>query len=103
MSTQEIAFAEIVVEPIESFGQLLFRNEVWDLSHLDSFAFQCELDPDLLITVVVLFSCHCFTHSFTRDARARIQIPVNEIYDDGREQRVLCHELYQTTPSFSRY
>jgi hypothetical protein len=41
------------------------------------------------VTVIVMFSCHCFSHSIARDARARAEIPKAEIFDDGREQRVL--------------
>jgi hypothetical protein len=47
--------------------------------------------------VLVLFSCHCFTHSFAWDSRPRIDIPFSEIYDDGREKRVLCPDRYQSS------
>ena len=63
----------------------------------DTFAFQCDLDLGVQSTVLVLFSCHCFTRSFARDARPLIDIPLFEIFDDGREKRVLCPERYQTS------
>jgi hypothetical protein len=102
MSSHEFAFTEIPLESVESFGSLIFGKEEWDLSHLDSFAFQYELEPGLRVVVVVLFSCHCFTHGFERDTRAREEIPFDEIYDDGREQRVLCRERYDASKRLLR-
>ncbi|MFM0262230.1 hypothetical protein [Paraburkholderia sediminicola] len=47
------------------------------------------------MTVLVMFSCHCFSRSFARDGRVRAEIPSVEIYDDGREQRVLDPVRYE--------
>ena len=44
-----------------------------------------------------LFSCHCFTRSFKWDPRTRDSIPDDEIYDDGRETRVLCADRYHAS------
>lgn len=76
------------------FKDVMFRGEVWDLSHLDPFAFR--LDPGLgfELDVVVLFGCHCFTHGADNDDRGREGVPVDEWFDDGRERRVLCPERY---------
>lgn len=82
------------VEPHHRFEGVLFKGEPWDLSHLEAFAHR--LDPGLgfEIDVVVLFSCHCFTHSFKRDSRDPVSIPADEIFDNGRERRVLDKERY---------
>lgn len=71
------------------FKSIDYHGSVWDLSHLDSFAFKCDLGVSCAVTVVVMFSCHCFSRGVARDNRVRAQIPSAEIFDDGREQRVL--------------
>ncbi len=93
-----LALTEVIETPIDArhrFSPLIYHGKIWDLSHLDSFAFRCEIAPGLKIDVVVLFSCHCFTHSFERDPRHKSQIPFAEIYDDGREKRVLSPARYE--------
>jgi hypothetical protein len=80
-----------------SFGMLNYGGEIWDLSHLDSFAFLYDLLPDFQVTVLVFFSCHCFTRSFERDGRSRSDIRDKEIFDDGRERRVLCPARYEAS------
>lgn len=97
MSKLEITICETPAELTHQFGLLIYQGSPWDLSHLDSFAFQCDLDFGFPATVLVLFSCHCFTHSFAWDPRPRIEIPHSEIYDDGREERVLCPDRYQSS------
>ena len=71
-----------------------------DLSHLDAFAIR--LDPGLgfEVDVVVLFSCHCFTHSIADDHRAETEIPGAEIFDDGRERRVVNIERYRLSRQY---
>jgi len=95
MSQLVIEIEESTPETAHRFRPIVYRGVEWDLSHLDSFAF--KIDPDLgtVLTVVVLFSCHCFSHSFRWDARPRAEIPWHEIYDDGREQRVLDLDRYE--------
>jgi hypothetical protein len=90
---------EAVPEPAQRFREVTFRGARWDLSHLDSFTFKTALEPGLDITVLVLFSCHCFSHSFRWDERPRSRIPADEIYDDGREQRVLNPVRYELSRS----
>lgn len=95
---QEISGIEIFRSPPDAqhrFEPIEFRGAVWDLSHLESFAF--KLDPDIgtQVDVVVMFSCHCFTHSFKRDCRLESEIPAAEVYNDGREVRVLCEERFR--------
>jgi hypothetical protein len=94
-----------VDEPLEHthrFGDISFRGVRWDLSHLDSFTFKTDLGLGTEITVLVLFSCHCFTHSLRWDTRPQGLIPVREIYDDGKEQRVLDPQRYELSRRFLR-
>ncbi|MCE4061041.1 hypothetical protein LXM60_12585 [Pandoraea sputorum] len=76
------------------FGTVSFRGVLWDLSHLSPFAFSVQIAEHCDVSVLVLFSCHCFTKSFRWDARPIASIPTQEIYTDGRERRVLCPERY---------
>ena len=66
-----------------------YRGVIWDLSHLTPFAFKVDPGLGFSVDVVVLFSCHCFTHSFVRDERSNNAIPDDEIYQDSRERRIL--------------
>jgi hypothetical protein len=94
-----------VDEPAEHthrFGDISFRGVRWDLSHLDSFTFKIDLGLGTDITVLVLFSCHCFTHSLRWDKRPHSLIPAHEIYDDGKEQRVLDAQRYELSQRFLR-
>jgi len=97
MSKLEITICDTAAELTHQFGMLNFQGNTWDFGHLEPFAFQCDLDLGFPVTALVLFSCHCFTHSFVRDPRPRIDIPFSEIYDDGREKRVLCPDRYQSS------
>jgi hypothetical protein len=97
MSKLEITICETSAEFAHQFGSLMYQGSRWDLTHLDPFAFQCDLDLGFPTTVLVLFSCHCFTHSFAWDPRPRVEIPQCEIYNDGREARVLCPDRYQSS------
>jgi len=75
------------------FGTVRYHGAVWDLSHLDAFAFIADVGCQL--TVVVHFSCHCFSHSLRRDGRPRHLIPEHELYRDEREERVLNPQRYR--------
>ncbi len=77
-------------------------EEIWDLTHLDPFGFQFELESRFIVSVIVFFSCHCFMHDFSRTERLKSSIPKNEIYDYGREQRMLCRTLYDMSKRFLR-
>ena len=48
------------------------------------------------------FSCHCFSRSFRWDARATHLIPADEIYDDGKERRVLDPQRYELSRGYLR-
>jgi hypothetical protein len=80
--------------PVAFLG-VAYRGDAWDLSHLDAFAFRVDPDIGVEIDVVVIYSCHCFTRSIKRDGRAAHEIPPEEIFDDGRERRVLDIERYE--------
>nr|WP_297531455.1 hypothetical protein [uncultured Roseateles sp.] len=77
------------------FGNVVRGGEAWDLSHLEPFAFRVDPGLGFEVIVVVVFSSHCFTRSLVRDGRARHEIPLDELFDDGREVRVLCEERLQ--------
>jgi hypothetical protein len=83
-----------LVEAKHRFPAITFRQVKWDLSHLDAFALR--LDPELgfEIDVVILFSCHCFTHSIPRDGRSPNDIPDEEIFYEDRTPRVLSEDRY---------
>ncbi|MGC3962667.1 MAG: hypothetical protein QM803_04890 [Rhodocyclaceae bacterium] len=86
----------------ERFVPVTFKGDAWDFSHLKTFAFKVELEGIGVTDVVVLFSCHCFTHSFKWDDRPRAAIPADEIYDDGAEQRVLDPVRYAWSQNLLR-
>jgi len=93
-----LSLVEVIDTPPDAmhrFPSVNYKGQSWDLSHLDSFAFGCEVTKGNKIEVVVLFSCHCFTHSFKWELRQRHQIPLNEIYNDGTEERVLSPTRYE--------
>jgi len=75
-----------------AFRPVAYQGAEWDLSHLKSFAFKVGLGVQ--VDVVVIFSCHCFTHGVDRDPRELVEIPSEEIYRDGREVRVLDPRRY---------
>ncbi len=82
------------------FTNVSYQGVSWDLTHLDSFVFKADMGADGELTVLVLFSCHCFSHSFHWDPRARSEIPDDEIHDDGKEQRVLNPRRYARRKNF---
>lgn len=89
-----------VVGDRHRFASLRFRGETWTFAHLEPFAFR--LDPGLgfEVDVVVLFSCHCFTSSFSRDGRHIDDIPDEERYQTDNEERVLSVERYELSKRF---
>jgi hypothetical protein len=89
-------------EHTHRFSDISLRGIRWDLRHLDSFTFKTDLGLGTDITVLVLFSSHCFTHSLRWDKRPQGLIPAREIYDDGREQRVLDPQRYELSRRFLR-
>jgi hypothetical protein len=98
----QVAIDEPPPEHTHRFGDISFGGVRWDLSHLDSFTFKTDLGLGTDITVLVLFSCHCFTHSLRWDKRPQGLIPVREIYDDGKERRVLDAQRYELSQRFLR-
>ena len=88
------------IEPRHRFPEITFRGETWDLRHLDAFALRIDPDLGFEVDVVMLFTCHCFTHSIKRDVRAPLEIPRDEIYEDDVELRVLSQERYDLSRRF---
>jgi hypothetical protein len=88
------------VEPRHRFPEIIFGSETWDLRHLDAFALRIDPDLGFEVDVIVLFTCHCFTHSIARDLRAPLEIPIEEIYEDNVERRVLSKERYDLSRRF---
>lgn len=102
MMSQVLQIIESPTDPTHRFAAVTYGEVQWDLSHLDAFTFKADLGVGSDITVLVLFSCHCFSHSFRWDQRARHTIPEGEIYDDGREQRVLNPKRYALSRKYLR-
>lgn len=80
------------------FPGVVYKGEPWDLSHLDPFAFRAVLSDALSVDVVVLFSCHCFTHGRKRDERD--DIPADEYFWEGNSLRILSPERYHLSRQF---
>lgn len=98
MNQPEIAAEELIAQHVTDhsshrFNPVLYRGVEWDLGHLDPFAFKIDIGGDRHVVVVVLFSCHCFTHKLSNDPRAAI--PADEIYSTSQEDRILNEERYQ--------
>lgn len=73
------------------FQPIVYRGKSWDLSHLNPFAFKVDIG-DRYVFVVLLFSCHCFTHKIGNDNIK--DIPEEELYRTHQETRVLNEERY---------
>ncbi|MFM0157683.1 hypothetical protein [Paraburkholderia sediminicola] len=102
MLTFEVQALEPYEKAEHQFVRAVYYETEWDLSHLDSFSFKCDVGLSCVITIVVTFSCHCFTHSIARDGRTRRDIPDAELYDDGREVRVLDSARYALSKQLLR-
>ena len=102
MSQLECLIVDSPPEPGHRFSGVSYRGTKWNLNHLDAFTFKIDLGLGEDVTVLVLFSCHCFTRSFRWDARATHLIPADEIYDDGKERRVLDPQRYELSRRYLR-
>ncbi|MGH8227882.1 MAG: hypothetical protein ACREU3_08285 [Steroidobacteraceae bacterium] len=89
-----------VVGAHHRFQAVRFYGETWDMRHLDAFALKSDPGLGFEIDVVVLFTCHCFSHSMKRDDRTLTRIPPEEIFDNGIERRVLDKERYELSCRF---
>lgn len=88
------------VEAHHRFGCVHYKGVPWDLAHLE--AFRLPVDPGLgfEIDVIILFTCHCFSHAMVNDERLAAQIPPDELFEDTRERRVLNEERYRLSRQF---
>lgn len=102
MSQLEYLIVDSPPEPGHRFSGVSYRGTKWNLNHLDAFTFKIDLGLGEDVTVLVLFSCHCFTRSFRWDARATHLISADEIYDDGKERRVLDPQRYELSRRYLR-
>ncbi|WP_179403958.1 hypothetical protein [Burkholderia guangdongensis] len=94
---------EVLDPPADSrhrFAPIRYNEDDWDLTHLDSFAFKADIGFE--VTVVVIFSCHCFSHSVRWDTRPQSEIPEAEIYRDDREESVLDPLRYHLSKTLLR-
>lgn len=80
------------------FPGVVYKGEAWNLSHLDPFAFRVAISESLAVDVVVLFSCHCFTHGLDSDERDFI--PGDETFMEGNVRRILSPERYALSREF---
>lgn len=88
----ELAAAAAAEHVHHRFAPVLYRGTSWDLSHLDPFAFHHDPALGFKLEIVVIFSCHCFTHGLDKDGRS--PIPADELYHADNEIRVLNPERY---------
>lgn len=79
------------------FAPVTYLGSHWDLSHLDPFAFHRDPALGYKLEVVVIFSCHCFTHGIDKDSRS--PIPAAELYHADGEIRVLNPDRYALSRS----
>lgn len=100
--TNSVVLLEVSEDTKHNFSPISYFDAAWDLSHLDSFAFRLDPGVGSKIDVVVIFSCHCFTHSIDKDVRPRNQIPQVEIYNCENEERVLDPQRYNLSRKFLR-
>ena len=84
------------------FGPTVFRGTRWDLSHLDAFALQVDIGGGLVVDLVILFSCHCFSSALEHDSRWPQGVPDDEIFRDTHELRVLDEERYLLSQRYLR-
>lgn len=84
-----------VVQGHHRFDGVSYRGNPLDLRHLDAFALRVDPGIGFEVDVVILFSCHCFSVSFKRDGRGELDVPADEVFDNGRERRVICMTRYE--------
>jgi len=93
----ELAAAAAAEHVHHRFAPVVYQGASWDLSHLDPFAFHHDPALGFKLEVVVIFSCHCFTHGLDKDGRS--PIPADELYHADNEVRVLNPERYALSRS----
>ncbi len=75
------------------FPRVIYEGHQWDLSHLDPYVFYRDSGMGVQFEIVVIFSCHCFTHAVKKDERSLI--PPAELFQADGETRVLNPERYE--------
>ena len=89
---------------MSSFKEMRFGNRTYDLKHLNPFKLGVEFDGNSY-TVLVRFSCHCFTEGF--DAERHIDQAICECRDclrklENRAFSVERHQLSLQLPELFR-
>ncbi len=97
MNQKDIAEADLIIQHENEhknhrFHPTVYRGTNWDLSHLDPYAFFVDIAENKRIAVVIIFTCHCFTHALKNDERE--EIPPDELYETENETRVLNEKRY---------
>lgn len=80
------------------YESITYESETWCLAHLNPFAFKFSLSEELVVDVVVFFSCHCFTRGATKEERDDLE--EKYWYIDEYEARVLDPERYALSTQF---
>lgn len=75
-------------------------DRLWCFKHLDPFALQVSVDLGVqlptTLTVIVLFSNHCFT----RSVKPGEAVPEGLAWEDARERRVMDFQRYEMSKRF---
>lgn len=98
VDAEQIQIAQALLEHSHHrFAAVAYQGEAWDLSHLDPFAFHRDIGTGLRVEVVVIFSCHCFTHGIDKDKRD--VVPADDKFCMESEVRVLNPQRYALSRS----
>jgi len=91
---------QYAIEPHHRYKNIQFKDEIWDLSHLKPFAISFDPGTGFDLTIVILFSCHCFSRALSaQEARTGV-VCKQSLYEDGREIRILDESRYQLSRIF---
>ncbi len=84
-----------------SFNPVTVNGDVWSFEHLKSFSFTYTIvtaGASMAVQVDVVFSCHCFTRSFSSGPPP----PSNDwVYKTATETRIL--DRCQRSPHWSHF
>lgn len=86
------------IEDRHRFRKVSYEGEIWDLTHLTPFVFKESIQDQLIVDVVVIFSCHCFTREPIGEEK--YTVPNEYWYIDEFEARILDPERYALSRKF---
>lgn len=84
---------------LHQFPPAVFRGVPWNFDHLSSYAIQVDIGAGCEVEVFIQFSCHCFTHSLSKDPRGAA-VPADEVYVHGGETRILNELRYELSRKY---